>query len=133
MRMFILLATALLAPSCTDQPVNTGTNAAANGTRECFFSSQVSGFKDDGQDRVLVRIGFREGYALTLAAGCPPVNLATSIGIVARGGGRICTGRPAELVVPRASGTGSQRCLVSDVRKLSETELATGWGRQPAD
>ncbi|KHL25531.1 hypothetical protein PK98_02290 [Croceibacterium mercuriale] len=133
MRMFILLAAAVLLPSCTDQAVNTATNAAAGEARECFFGSRISGFKDDGQDRVLVRIGFREAYELTLAAGCPPVNLATSIGIVSRGGDRICTGRPAELVVPRASGTGSQRCLVSNVRKLSDTELATAWNRDPAD
>lgn len=133
MRSFILLAATLLSSSCADQPVNTVTNATAEGTRECFFGSQISGFKDDGQDRVLVRLGFREAYALTLAAGCPPVNLATSIGIVSRGGDRICIGRPAELVVPRASGSGSQRCLVSNIRKLSDTELATAWGRQPAD
>lgn len=133
MRMFVLLSAALLASSCTDQGVNTATSPAATGTRECFFGSQVSGFKDDGQDRMMVRIGFRQAYQLTLAAGCPPVNLATSIGIVARGGDRICTGRPAELVVPRASATGSQRCLVTDIRKLSDAELATAWGRQPAD
>ena len=133
MRMFILLAATLLASSCTDQAANTA-SAAPDGSRDCFFSSRISGFKDDGQDRVLVRIGFQEAYELTLAPGCPPANFATSIGIVARGGSeRICPGRPAELLVPRASGTGAQRCLVSDVRKLSAAELAAARPRPSAD
>lgn len=132
MRNTILFVALLLLSSCAAQDTQTPARLAA-GAEECFFASQVSGFADGGPDRALLRIGFRAGYELTLSPGCPPVDYATNIGIVARGGQRICPGRPAELVVPRLSGSGAQRCLVNNIRKLSDAEMAAAWGRRPAD
>jgi hypothetical protein len=91
--------------------------------RQCFWASQVSGFSDAGPDRALVRIGQREMWELTLSPGCPDVDWAMKIGIRARSGERICPGRPAELLVPNASESGFQRCLVRNVRKLSAKEM----------
>lgn len=105
MRKLLLFAALPLLSSCTTQKGQAPAGAAAGEAPDCFFASQVSGFKDGGP---------------TLCAG-------------ARGGGRICEGRPAELVVPRPSGSGGQRCLVNNIRKLSAEEMATAWGRQPAD
>lgn len=96
--------------------------------QQCFWPSEVSGFSDAGRDRALVRLGFRETWELTLSPGCPPVNFALRIGIRARGGERVCVGRPAELVVPYASGSGSRRCLVRSIRKLSAEEAAAARG-----
>lgn len=133
MLRFMLLAALPLLSSCAGQDVQTPAGLASGEPEECFFASQVGGFADGGPDRAFLRIGFRKGYELTLSPGCPPVDYATSIGIVSRGSERICTGRPAELVVPRLSGSGAQRCLVSDIRKLSDAEMAATWGRQSAD
>lgn len=130
---FVLFAALPFLASCATQDRHTPTELASGGTNECFFASQVGGFKDGGPDRALLRIGFRAGYELTLSPGCPRVDYATNIGIVSRGGSRICEGRPAELVVPRASGSGAQRCLVSNIRRLSDAEMATAWGREPAE
>jgi hypothetical protein len=100
--------------------------------RECFWGSQVTGFSDAGPDRAILNIGQRESWELTLAAGCPDVDWALKIGIRSRGGDRICPGRPAELFVPNASGSGMRRCLVQNVRKLSPEEAAAVRGRTPA-
>jgi hypothetical protein len=106
------------------------TPAATSSTeRECFWGSQVTGFGDAGPDRAILNIGQRESWELTVAAGCPDVDWALDIGIRARGGDRICHGRPAELFVPNASGSGFRRCLVRDVRKLTPEEAATVRGQ----
>lgn len=133
MHKFILFAALPILSSCAAQDVQRPADSESGGTDECFFASQVGGFTDGGPDQALVRIGFRAGYELTLSPGCPAVDYATNIGIVSRGGSRICAGRPAELVIPRASGTGVQRCLVSNIRKLTEQEMASAWSREPAD
>lgn len=97
----------------------------------CFWASQVTGFSDAGPDRALVRLGFRETWELTLSPGCPDVNFALKIGIRSRGGERICTGRPAELLVPDAAESGFQRCLVRSIRKLTRAEAAAARGETP--
>ncbi|WP_343519746.1 DUF6491 family protein [Sphingomonas sp.] len=123
-----LLPVAILSASCAaDQPAT-----ASSAQRECFWGSQVTGFSDAGPDRAILNIGQRESWELTLGAGCPDVDWALRIGIRARSGDRICPGRPAELLIPNASGSGFQRCLVQIVRKLSLEEAAAARGRTPA-
>ncbi|WP_347302719.1 DUF6491 family protein [Croceibacterium sp. TMG7-5b_MA50] len=129
MRLLPLLATLPALAACT-APDGTGDVAAAGTAQECFFSSQVDGFADAGPDKVLVRLGFRQAYELTLRPGCPNASYATAIGLVSRGGDRVCTGRPAQLLVPRASGTGAERCLVSDIRALPQAEWPETWQRR---
>ena len=121
----IMLGPAACAPTQVDP-------AATQADRECFWGSQVTGFSDAGPDRAILNIGQRESWELTLASGCPDVDWAMKIGIRARGGDRICLGRPAELLVPNASGSGMRRCLVQNVRKLSPEEAAAVRGRTPA-
>ncbi len=105
--------------------------AAEDGGRACFWGSQVSGFSDAGPDRAVLNIGQRESWELTLAPGCPDVDWAMKIGISSRTGDRICSDRPAELLVPNASGTGFQRCLVQKVRKLTPEEAEAVRGKKP--
>lgn len=129
-RVSLFLCCALASAACTPsqhQPVT----QIAQETRQCFWASSVSGFSAAGPDRANVRLGQREMWELTLSPGCPDVNWAMKIGIISRGGPRICTDRPAELVVPSASGSSSQRCLVRSVRRLSSVEAAAARGEVP--
>ena len=123
--LFLILSTSCASPA--DEPGAT----AAVGPRQCFWASQVTGFTDAGADRALVSIGTRETWELTLSPGCPDVDWAMRIGIVSRGGERICTGAPAQLLVPTASERGAQRCLVRNVRKLPPDEAAAARGDAP--
>ena len=128
-RPALVLGLILASAACTNAPPVSGTQTA-QGPAQCFWASQVSGFSDAGPERALVRIGTQEMWELTLSPGCPDVNWAMRIGIVSRGGGRICTDRPAELVVPSATGSG-QRCLVRSVRRLTPGEAAAARGVRP--
>lgn len=123
----VLISAAALLAACTAQPVAEGASAAP----QCFWNSQVTGFSDAGPDQAIVNIGSRESWALELSPGCPDVDYAQRIALVARGGSRICSGSNVELVVPDASGTSARRCLVRSVRKLSAEEAAAVRGRTP--
>ena len=128
-RSLLLLPVLAAVTACAPSPE--AASAAGDG-QACFWASQVRGFSDAGRDRALVRVGARDMWELTVAPGCPDINWAMRIGIRARGAERICPGRPAELLVPNASGSGVQRCLVTNVRKLSPEEAAAARGQTPA-
>lgn len=119
MRKMWLMVAALLATTACAAPSSVGSSASA---AQCFWASQVSGFSSAGPDRARVRIGTRERWELALSPGCPDIDWAMKVGIRARGGERICSGRNADLLVPNASGSGMQRCLVRGVRKLPPEE-----------
>lgn len=125
LRLYALAAVTPLA-ACAAAP---DTPAAPQDPRACFWASEVTSFSDAGPDRALLKIGRRETWELTLSPGCPDVDWAMRIGIRSRGGERICAGANAELLVPEASGSGTRRCLVRNVRKLpSEAPSASGEG-----
>lgn len=126
---FLLMLPLAVSASCIEP---SAVAVPEQADRECFWGSQVTGFGDAGPDRAILNIGQRESWELTLAPGCPDVNWALNIGIRSRGGERICPGRPADLFVPNASGSGFRRCLVQNVRKLSPEEAAAARGRTPA-
>lgn len=121
-----LLAAAAALSACADAPAPGDQSA-----EQCFWPTQVSGFSDAGPDKALVRIGFKETYEITLSPGCPDVNYAMNLGIRARSGGRVCSGRDVELVVPEASGNSGRRCLVRTIRRLSPEEAAASRGETP--
>jgi hypothetical protein len=122
----LLLTVSVGAGGCATSPADAPASAEGNSPRQCFWASGITGFSDAGPDRALVSIGNRATWALTLSPGCPDVDWAMRIGIVSRGSERICSGQPAELLIPTASGRGAQRCLVREVRKLSPGEAASG-------
>lgn len=115
MSRIALLAAAVTVTAALTAPAAGG---AQDSERQCFWANQVSGFSDAGPKRALLRIGNKETWELTLSPGCPDVNWAMSIGIRSRGSERICSGSDAELLVPNASGSGTQRCFLRSVRKL---------------
>ena len=96
----------------------------ASGGDQCFYNSDVRSFSDAGPNVVLVAVGARDAWELTLQNGCPSVSAASKVAIRSRGATRICAGQDAEITVPNLSGSGSQRCLVRSVRKLTEQEAA---------
>lgn len=128
-RLALLLCLGAAACSSTSTAPNSRTHAAP----QCFYGSQVTGFSDNGPGRALMNIGARETWELELSPGCSNVNWAMKIGIVSRGSERICPGRPAELIIPSASGQLSQRCLVRNIRKLSPAETAAARGEKIRD
>lgn len=125
---WILMAAAVAMSACgaAQAPV-----ADARSAPECFYPSQVGGFQPAGDDRAIVRVGFRQAWELTLSPGCPSIDWATSIVLRPRGGERICPGRPVDMLVPEASGREYRRCLVNDVRRLSDAEARAAWGEAP--
>lgn len=128
MRHIFLLTAPLLMSVTGTAPA---ADAALSRLTECFWGSQVTGFSDAGPDRAILNIGRKASWELTLAAGCPDVDWALNIGIQARGGDRICRGRPAELLIPDVSGRDYRRCLVRSIRKLSRGEAAAARGETP--
>lgn len=124
-RPYSLLVPALAVAACA------GTDGAWHDRQDCFWASQVTGFSVAGPERALVRVGARDAWELTLSPGCPDVDWTMRIGIRSRTGERICPGRPAELLVPEASGSGLRSCLVRQVRKLASEEAAAARGPAP--
>ena len=106
--------------SSTDADAGTSGN---NALRQCFLPSQVNGFHAADDETVYVTLGARRVFRLDIVGTCPDVDWSQQIGIRSRGGGSwICGGLDAELIVPSPSGV--QRCPVTNVRQLSEQEVA---------
>jgi hypothetical protein len=98
-----------------------GATSTAEG-RQCFLARQANHFDADDDDTAYVHVGVRDIYRLELAGICHNVDWAQRIAIRSRSGNSwVCRGHDAELVVP--SPTGPERCLVTEVAKLSETEV----------
>ena len=91
--------------------------------RDCFPARNVNGFTPVGRDAVDIRVGANRHYRLDLVGYCPDVDWSFRIALRTRGGSSwICQGMDAELIVP--SPTGTERCLVSAVRRLTPEEVA---------
>lgn len=121
-RKSVLLPPLLAMIGCAG-PSPSAPGATAQSARQCFWASDVTSFGDAGPKRVIANIYNQEKWELTLASGCSNANWALRIGIVSRGSEEICSGRPAELLIPSPGG-GVQRCLVSSVRKILDAKGA---------
>lgn len=120
MLRLMMAMTVLLASGSSALPPVDGADRPVR--PDCFYSSQVTGFTNGGPDRVYANISRRATYELALSPGCSQIDWALDIAVRARGTQRICSGYDAELIVPRASGSGSQRCLIRTIRRLSDAE-----------
>lgn len=111
-------ALAAVLAACAQTPGSAPTAAAPGG--QCFFNGNVSGFSAVDDDTVNVFVGVNDVYTLDLMGPCPDVDWSLQIGLRSTGGGPwICGGSAAELLVPDASGMGTNRCMVSNIQKLS--------------
>ena len=96
--------------------------------RQCFLAGQVNNFWGATDTSVFVRVGVNDVYKLELSGMCSDIDWANQIAVRATGGGSwICRGLDAELLIP--SSIGPQRCLVTDIRKLSPDEAKAARGR----
>src|SRR5688500_13502025 len=117
-------AASILLLGCTPQESSPSASASAGAAdRQCFRAQDVNGFRPVDRDTVDVTVGAGRVYRLELAIDCQDINWSQRIAIRSRGSSWICTGRglDAELIVPDAIGIG--RCLVNDVRRLSDAEI----------
>lgn len=127
-RSCILPAAALLlALGCAPQS-GPGSAASYRGS-QCFRAGDVNSFSPvRGEQTVDVRVGASRYYRLQLAGACPDVDWTMRAAIRTRGGGSwICAGGDAEIIIP--SPGGRQRCLVSDVRRISREQYRVSLGR----
>jgi|KBSMisStandDraft_5_1062788.scaffolds.fasta_scaffold602465_2 hypothetical protein len=114
----VMIGCALLS-GCASQAAP---QAAATSTpQQCFSAKSIYSFHAIGDDAVDVEIGSHRVYRLDLAGVCQDIRWSNAIAVRTLGGSSwICRGVDAEVIVPSPSGT--QRCLVTGVRQLSDAE-----------
>ncbi|ODT89440.1 DUF6491 family protein [Phenylobacterium sp. SCN 70-31] len=116
----VSLAAAAAAPLAVarspDEP------AAAKPARQCFWTRQVNNFASEDGRTVNVRVGVKDVYQFQLMGPCGDVEWNTKIAIRSRGGSQICSGLDAEIISPTS--IGPQTCPVTNVRKLTDAEIA---------
>jgi hypothetical protein len=123
----VMLAGTVIAACAATAP--SAQRAAGTANRQCFLASQVNDFWGATDDSVLVRVGVSQVYRLQLAGMCHDIDWANRIALRSTGGSSwICQGLDAELLIP--SPIGAQRCLVTDIRKLSPEESKLARGRR---
>jgi Family of unknown function (DUF6491) len=92
-------------------------------TRQCFRVQEANGFSSRGEGMVDVRVGAGRQFRLTLAGVCTEIDWARQVALRGRGGSSwVCAGGDAEILV--GGPTGPQRCLVTDIRRLTPEEVA---------
>ena len=123
----IMLAGTVMAACAATAPSFQRAGGTAN--RQCFLASQVNNFWGATDDSVLVRAGVNNVYELQLSGMCHDIDWANRIALRSTGGSSwICQGLDAELLIP--SPIGPQRCLVTDIRKLSPEEAKLARNRR---
>ena len=130
-RLMFGAAAALVLPlaACMAQDEPHLASTAAAPARQCFDVDSVTSFDPVDRDVVDVRIGSRRSYRLHLAGGCEDADWASRIALRSRSGRRlVCSPLDAELIIP--STTGSDRCLVTAMRPLTQAEIEAGRQRR---
>jgi hypothetical protein len=90
---------------------------------QCFLARQANGFTSRDNRAVDISVSANRHYRLTLFAPCLDVDFAHRVALRGRGGSSwICEGGDAEILVNGP--TGPQRCLVSDIRRLTPEEVS---------
>ena len=127
MKMLLpLLALPLLA-GCnayaqTPDANGTQTAAAARPGGQCFYASNVTGFRQGPGDTIIVNTNSRDYYELKTLGYCASrLDFENQIALRARAGGFICSGYDAEIYIPDA--IGPTYCPVRANRKLTPEEV----------
>lgn len=126
MRALIFFAAALplgLAAACTPAADSRPASASAARGDQCFNARSVNSFRPAGRDAVDVEISRNRVYRLSLGGGCLDVDWAQAVALRSRTGAFVCGAADAELIVPSLAGR-PDRCLVTDIRRLSDAEIA---------
>ena len=121
-RVVALALPALASVAACAQTENPAMTAAEASARQCFRPDAVSGFRPEGRDTVYFTVAASQVYRAEIVGVCPDIDSAQGIAIrTTSPGAWVCHGLDAELIVP--SPTGAQRCPLTDIRRLSDTEL----------
>ena len=114
-------AAAFLSPSASTAA---GAASASQGTRSCFYSRQLSSFAAAGEQTLNLRVGVGDYYQLKLLGRCTELPWTEVIGLETRGGSDyICSGLDVTVLVPRQGAGGRERCMATDLRKLTPEEV----------
>jgi hypothetical protein len=129
MRQLLVLTSLAALAACAPPPgppAGSGAEAyaAARPPRQCFFASNVNSYRAADDERaVYLRVGVNEIWKMEFAGSCPGVDWSRGrIGLAQRGGSSICGGFDADVLVDDAGF--QRRCIVRNVRLLSEAEVA---------
>jgi hypothetical protein len=118
-KAMVFVAGALLLSACAQSgPAPEPQTASAEGGRDCFFLSQVSGFSNARRDTIHVNVGPGRDYEFKTFGSCPELDSSEAIGFDQKGPGTICRGMDVDLIVP--SSIGPQRCPVRMISRLPE-------------
>ena len=128
MKLVIAFCASLVLIAAADfgQPTRATAQPPPSG-RSCFWPRSIRGFRSIDNRVVYMRVSRNDVYALEFFAPCLGVDWAHGVGLRSRSGGTICEGRgnAVELVVRDGRAFGRQRCIVSNVRRLSPAEVAS--------
>ena len=104
-------------------------SAAQRPARQCFRVQEANGFSPRGDSVVDVQAGPGRHFRLTLAGHCPEIDWAHQVALRGRAGGSwVCAGGDAEILVRGPMGL--ERCLVTDIRRLTPEEVAASRRRR---
>jgi len=117
----LLSAMALATAALADEPGKAAPKAPT--PRQCFYSSNMSSFKEAGDQAVYIRVGVKDLYRLDLFGTCHDLRWAQTIGVESRGSSWICAGSNSDAVLIVPSTLGPERCMVTDVKKLTDAEI----------
>jgi hypothetical protein len=114
---------ALLALSASSVAIAAPPADKPHASRSCFFHDELNGFSAPDQHTLYVRVSVNDVYRLETFGPCLDMDWAMRLALIDRGGGGwICVGDLADVVVPDP-GIGRQRCPVRIVAKLTPDEV----------
>ena len=128
MKMILPLLALPLIAGCnayaqTPGTAGTQSSAAARPSGQCFYASNVTGFRQGPGDTIIVNTNSRDYYELKTLNYCASrLDFEHQIALRARAGGFICSGYDAEIYIPDA--LGPTYCPVRANRKLTPEEVA---------
>lgn len=121
----IAIAAATLAcAACTSAEPEREPIAGLSTARQCFFTSQISGYGDapggeGAVERLYVNTGVRDRWLFETFGPCPELDWTFRIALDTGPISSVCTGDTATLLVPRTGGGGPpDRCTVRLLGKM---------------
>lgn len=133
-RTILPLAGATLLASCAQTGEEPPTYAGVDSSRQCFFTSQISGYGSapdgpEGEERLVVSTGPSKDWLFQVRGPCPELDFSHQIGFDLRGRTTLCTGDIETLLVPSTIQGRFDRCqvrLLGQVIEEDEEEAPEG-------
>jgi hypothetical protein len=93
-------------------------------SQDCFYHRDTDSFSAVDDQTVNLRVGVNRYYQLKLFSPCTDLDFAQGIGMRSRGSSWICAGTNNDVEIFTRSAAGRQRCMVSEVSRITPDELA---------